>query len=238
VSESAKGRVAVVELRQYTLVSGRREEMISIFERELIEPQEDVGMRVIGHFRDEGDPDRFVWLRGFRDMPSRRAALEAFYNGDLWHERRDAVNATIVDSDDVLLLRPANSAPFEAGVGADDGESLFVATIWPFAEPISADTIRVFTDEITPLLRETGASPVTVLLTEPSENDFPRLPVREGENVVVSLARFDDAAAYEAHAAALERTLRWHGLVSAIAERLAGPVQTLRLKPAARSRLS
>ena len=238
MSEFAKARVAVVELRQYTLVPGRREEMISIFERELIEPQEDVGMRVIGHFRDQGDPDRFVWLRGFRDMPSRRAALEAFYNGDLWHERRDAVNATIVDSDDVLLLRPANGAPFEAGVRADDSESLFVATIWPFAEPISSDTIRVFTDEITPLLRETGASPVALLVTEPSENDFPRLPVREGENVVALLARFDDAAAYEAHAAALDRSLRWHGLVSAIGERLAGPVQTLRLVPAARSRLS
>lgn len=237
MSDSAKGRVAVVELRQYTLVPGRREEMISIFERDLLEPQEDVGMRVIGHFRDQGDPDRFVWLRGFRDMPSRRAALEAFYDGALWHEHRDAVNATIVDSDDVLLLRPANGAPFDAGVH-EDGGSLFVATIWPFAAPIPSETIRMFTDEITPLLRETGASPVTLLVTEPSENDFPRLPVREGENVVVSLARFDDAAAYEAHAAALDRTLRWHGLVSAISERLAGPPQTLRLAPAARSRLS
>ena len=238
MSDSAKGRVTVVELRQYTLVPGRRDEMISIFEGELIEPQEDVGMRVIGHFRDEGNPDRFVWLRGFRDMPSRRAALETFYNGDLWHERRDAVNATIVDSDDVLLLRPANGASFEAGAGADDGESLFVATIWPFAEPVPSDVIQVFTNEITPLLRETGASPVSLLVTESSENDFPRLPVREGENVVVWLARFDDAAAYEAHAAALDRSLRWHGLVSAIGERLAGPVQTLRLVPAARSRLS
>ena len=229
MSDSAKGRVAVVELRQYTLVPGRREEMISIFEGELIEPQEDVGMRVIGHFRDQGDPDRFVWLRGFRDMPSRRAALEAFYDGDLWHEHRDAVNATIVDSDDVLLLRPAAGSSFENGARGPGESGLVVATIWSFAEPVSGDTIRLFTDEITPLLRETGARQVALLVTEPSENDFPRLPVREGENVVVSLARFDDAAAYDAHAAAL---------ANALAEHLAGAPQTLRLEPAERSRLA
>ena len=32
-------------------------------------------MRVIGQFRDIGDPNRFVWLRGFPDMPSREKAL-------------------------------------------------------------------------------------------------------------------------------------------------------------------
>jgi NIPSNAP len=238
VAASSTNQVAVVELRQYRLVPGRRDEMIAIFERHLLEPQEDVGMRVLGHFRDQGDPERFVWLRGFRDMPSRRAALEAFYNGDLWHEHRDAVNATIVDSDDVLLLRPAAGSSFENGARGPGEPSLVTATIWSFIEPVSGDTIRLFADEIAPLLRETGATPVALLVTEPSENDFPRLPVREGENVVVSVARFDAAAAYDAHAAALDRTLRWHGLMSALEGRLVGKPQTLRLTPAARSRLS
>ncbi len=66
-------------------------------------------MDVIGLFRDLDDPDRFVWLRGFPDMAARLAALETFYNSDLWWSHRDAVNATLVDSDDVLLLRPRSS---------------------------------------------------------------------------------------------------------------------------------
>jgi hypothetical protein len=235
---AAPHEVAVLELRQYALKPGRREVLIDLFERHLIEPQEEVGMRVIGHFRDRGNPDRFVWLRGFRDMPSRTAAHEAFYDSDLWYGHRDAVNETLVDSDDVLLLRPASGSPFVNGSRSSDRPALFTATIWPFEGPIRSDTIDLFSHEIGPLLRETGATPIALLVTEPSENDFPRLPIRAGENVVVLLARFDDAAASEPRAPALERSPRWQELVGAMEDRLAGPPQTLRLAPAARSRLA
>src|SRR5690349_12870755 len=70
---------AIVELRRYRLRPGTRETLIDLFDREFVEPQEAAGMRIIGQFRDLDDPDCFVWLRGFRDMPSRAAALEAFY---------------------------------------------------------------------------------------------------------------------------------------------------------------
>ena len=228
--------LAVIELRQYTMKPGQRDIFVDVFERHLIEPQEDVGMTVIGHFRDQGDPNKFVWLRGFRDMSSRRAALESFYGSDLWYEHRDAVNETLVDSDDVLLLRPVTG--FGNGSALAGEEALFTATIWPFAEPVSADTIGAFTEEIAPLLAETGATPVALLVTEPSKNDFPRLPVREGENVVVALTRFDDAAAHEAHAAALERSPRWRELAGALEDRLSGTPRTLLLSPAARSHLA
>ncbi len=65
----------MLELRQYTLRPGRRDDLIELFERELVRPQEAVGMRVLGTFRDLDDSDRFVWLRGFADMTSRRSGL-------------------------------------------------------------------------------------------------------------------------------------------------------------------
>jgi hypothetical protein len=68
----------IVELRQYTLVPGGREELISLFEREFIETQEATGIIVIGQFRDLNNPDRFVWLRGFNDMKVRLPALVFF----------------------------------------------------------------------------------------------------------------------------------------------------------------
>ncbi len=55
--------------------------LIDLFDREFIESQEELGMRVLGQFRDLSRPDRFVWLRGFPDMSSRRDALAAFYGG-------------------------------------------------------------------------------------------------------------------------------------------------------------
>src|SRR5262249_30404874 len=83
-----------VELRQYTMVPGRLDEFLAIFERKLIGPQADWGAPVLGIFRDRNRPDFFVWLRGFADMAARLRALEGFYNSPLWKEHREAVNAT------------------------------------------------------------------------------------------------------------------------------------------------
>ncbi|WP_199486585.1 NIPSNAP family protein [Actinomadura logoneensis] len=76
----------MIELRRYTLRPGRRDELIELFDREFVEPQEEAGTVVFGQFRDMDDPDRFVWLRGFRDMAVRRDALTAFSGGPVWAE--------------------------------------------------------------------------------------------------------------------------------------------------------
>src|SRR5215475_7116365 len=99
----------IVELRQYTLHPGKRDTLIEIFDREFVESQEDVGMRVIGQFRDLDNPDRFVWLRSFSDMTTRAQALASFYGGPVWKTHGPAANATMIDSDNVLLLRPVGS---------------------------------------------------------------------------------------------------------------------------------
>lgn len=234
---------AVVELRQYTLEPGQRDVLIDLFERHFLAGQEAVGAHVLGHFSDLDDADRFVWLRGFRDMPGRRAALEAFYTGPVWKEHRDAANATMIDSDDVLLLRPAapelgfrNGARPAQHAGQPGG--LYAATIWSFAEPLPDETIGPLTSELAGALAETTATLVAVLVTEPSENDYPALPVREGENVLAWLVRFQDAAALEAHPAALGRSRRWRELAASVDGRLAGPPQSLRLAPAPGSLLA
>src|SRR5207253_4606951 len=66
----------IVELRQYTLHPGQRDVLIDLFDREFVESQEALEIKVIGQFRDLDNPNRFVWLRGFRDMPSRAQALK------------------------------------------------------------------------------------------------------------------------------------------------------------------
>ena len=101
----------VIELRQYTMHPGRRDELIELFEREFIETQAAVGMHVLGIFCDADRDDRFVWLRGFTHMAARRLGLQAFYGGPVWQAHRSAANATMVDSSDVLLLRPLNPLP-------------------------------------------------------------------------------------------------------------------------------
>ena len=99
----------IVELRQYTLHPGTRDELIDLFDREFVESQEALGMQVLGQFRDLRRPDRFVWLRAFPDMETRAAALASFYGGPVWAAHSDQANATMIDFDDVLLLRSLDS---------------------------------------------------------------------------------------------------------------------------------
>jgi hypothetical protein len=130
----------IVELRRYTLHPGQREVLIELFDRELVETQEAVGMKVIGQFRDLDDPDQFVWLRGFPDMESRARSLAAFYGGPVWKAHREAANATMIDSDNVLLLRPARDGTAFALNGERGSRGGFVlAVVMPLERASSFD---------------------------------------------------------------------------------------------------
>src|SRR3954451_8369173 len=107
-----QGSFPLVELRQYTLHEGQRDVLINLFEREFIESQEALGMKVLGTFTDLDRPDRFVWLRGFKDMDSRLAGETSFYGGPVWQAHRGEANATMIDSDNVLLLRAPTGPGF------------------------------------------------------------------------------------------------------------------------------
>jgi len=230
---------SIVELRQYTLYPGQRDTLITLFEREFIESQEACGLQLIGQFRDLDDPDRFVWLRGFADMPSRAEALAAFYGGPVWQANRDAANATMVDSDDVLLLRPLEGHGFTLPTAAPEPAGLVVATLCFFDAPVDERFVRFFDEAVAPRLAATGGASVARLVTEPSANNFPRLPVREGEPVFAWFARFADERAHREHLAALEADATWRREVEPeLLRRLKAPLRSLRLQPTARSRLA
>ncbi len=234
----------IVELRQYTLRPGKRDVLIELFDREFIELQEAEGMKILGQFRDLDRPDRFVWLRGFPDMASRARALGAFYGGPAWKTHRQEANATMVDSDDVLLLRPARptSALSLEGLhrpapgSSRRSEQLAIATLYFFDAPPTPDFVDFFEREVAPLLTAAGASILASFVTEESANTFPALPVREGEHVFVFFSAFDDVRAYERHLAELARSAQWReGAAKALSHRLLRPPEKLRLSPTGRS---
>ena len=158
----------IFELRQYTLHPGRRDELIELFDRELVEPQEACGMVVLGQFRDLDDPDRFVWIRAFHDMPSRLRALTAFYDGPTWAEYGMQAASTMIDSSDARLLEPLSldlDLPPRPPVHAPDPDTVLYA-----GDP------------------DPGA--FAVLATKDAPNDFPRLPIRT-DPVVIALSRHE-----------------------------------------------
>ncbi|MFD0415542.1 NIPSNAP family protein [Streptomyces sp. NPDC127108] len=232
----------MVELRQYTLRPSRRDELIELFDREFVETQEATGMVVLGQFRDLDDPDRFVWLRGFPDMTARHHALTAFYGGPVWAEHGPRANATMVDSDDVLLLRPV-SAEHGPGVspaerprdGAPAADRFVSATVWFFPQGRS-EGLALIRDGLLPVLRETGPAPLAVLTTETASNTFTRLPVRTGENVTVVLTAYPDEAAQRRHAAEVRaHPVARDEVLPGIERERSGAPRVLRLAPTGRS---
>lgn len=235
----------VLELRQYKIVAGKREAMIALFEREFVETQEAVGMRLLGQFRDLDDPDRFTWLRAFSGMAARAPALQAFYFGPVWQAHRDEANPLLDDNDNVLLLRPATpelalAAPEtpRAAVGAPAPPAgLVVATIFYLWKDPAEGFTRFFSGELAPAYAAAGLPVLGAYVPESEPNNFPRLPVRQGEKLLVWLTRVSSAAGHERATAKLRADPRW----SALERRLAGfeerAPQVLRLAPTPRSRL-
>jgi hypothetical protein len=236
----------IIELRQYSLLPNRFDPFAQLFEREFIEPQEAIGMKVIGTFHDLDNPNRFVWLRGYTGMDVRAQQLQQFYGGELWKAHRDEANANFTDTDNVLLLhaaRPTSGFSLthakRAPLGATRSPNgVLVATIYAFDQPIDDAFVAFFEKKVVPALRKADVRPLAYFRTEEAPNNFPRLPVREGEHVFVWFALFDDERAYRKSAAALDASANWRDWISVdLRHRLKSDPQTLRLAPTARSLL-
>src|SRR5258708_8774378 len=96
----------VVELRRYITKEGERDHFVRTFESYFPEAFQQLGAIAFGQFLERGNPASFFWLRGFKDIDARAIVNAAFYYGPLWKEHRTEMNDRLVDSDNVLLLRP------------------------------------------------------------------------------------------------------------------------------------
>ena len=233
----------VIELRQYTLHAGQRDGLIELFEREFVESQEAYPMRLIGLFRDLDRPERFVWLRGFADMSARAQALSGFYGSPVWKAHRDAANATMIDSDNVLLLRPLHAetgfpdAPLPPGNAAQRARGVVEARLLYAGSELAPAQIQAAVAALDARLHEAGGTRLAVLVSEDAANNFPRLPVREGEQVLAWFAALPDEAARARFREALAGSPAWIRAEATFTAGAPRAPEALRLVPTARSRL-
>jgi hypothetical protein len=179
-------------------------------------------------------------------MEARKRALSTFYGGPVWTEHRDAANATMIDSDDVLLLKPAwgnagfdlsgllRTAPAEAEKPSIENHlpglvEIQIHHLRPGAEGEFAERFRV---EAVRELATNSACLLGAFVSEHAENTFPRLPVRAGENVFVLVTSFEGERAHAGFQAMLTSPARQAPELNP-----AKPSQMLRLSPTSRSLL-
>lgn len=235
---------SIVEIRQYTLFPDQRDVLIDLFDRYFVDSLSADGMTVIGEFRVPDNPNRFFWIRGFPSMEARCVALRAFYtNGLVWKAHKNAANATMADSDNVLLMRPASRGsglpilPDPGAKATAESKGLLVATIYHPEIPITAEFVTLFDQQIEPMVTRAGARVIGSYVTEESPNDFPALPVRPVQSFAW-FARFDDQAAYERYKSELGKDPGWGAVDQRFAElKMYAPPEEWRLSPTMRSRL-
>src|SRR5262249_7330099 len=135
------------------------------------------------------------WIRGFEDMQTRLTFLRSFYEqGAVWKQFGPDANEMMLDSDNVYLLKPPGGESF----GADEfvqGKGIVVVESH-FAKPNRRDELADFLQaNHTSYLK---SKPI-LGISEMSENDFPRLPVIQDENLLVAITIFRDESDYQSH---------------------------------------
>lgn len=174
----------VFEFRRYTIKPGKREDFIAYFDAYFPEAFEQLGAIAIGQFAEKQNESHFTWLRGFRSTFERPIANSAFYFGPVWREHKAVLNDLMLDSDNVLLLRPLHA----------DRKALVLPSVDPVNEERGATGVAVV--QIFPIKKQSdeafitkvdaafsayhmpGVHEAVVLTTLDAPNNFPQLPVR------------------------------------------------------------
>lgn len=186
-------QIKVLELRNYLLKPGTVENFRHLFNNQFVEPMKELGGYTVGQFRLNGDQDRFVWMRGFPDMQSRFDFLNAFYlNSAVWKKYRNDANGMIVNSDNVYLLRPLeiNNVTVNDAERQFENKKAVVVVDFYVCNSTLDKTIALFKTDYIPFLKTSDVNDVTFWVSEMSENDFPRLPVFQDKNLLVSITVF------------------------------------------------
>ena len=155
----------------------------------------------VATFRDLDDPDRFVWMRGFPDLSARADALAAFYGGPAWKDAtatrptpRWSTPTTCCCCARSVATRGLQAAlqPRQPVDAAASAGGVFTITVCPLRAPATDALVHAFDRCIHPWWVGVGGDLLACWVTEPAANNFPRLPVREGEPVIAWITRFDD----------------------------------------------
>ena len=235
----------VFEIRNYLLQPHMREHFIDYFEANFITTQTAVNMYVLGQFRLLGEPDHYVWIRGFDNMQSRTDSLMGFYEGPVWKKHRTTTNGMIIDSDNVHLLRPLDAnldltcgqtAKTVAAALADSSISphngLIVIDIYQAALGKRDALIEAFQTKIAPIYQTENVQLRGLFVAEMSENTYPRLPAFQNADEFVVITAYPDEEQGQSTYARLAPTIS-----QSLGSFLSAPPESLLLTPTLRSPL-
>ncbi|WP_426169916.1 NIPSNAP family protein [Pseudoduganella sp. R-34] len=181
----------VIEFRRYTTVEGAQAAFSRYFETLFPEAFQQLGALALGQFTERGNPNSFLWMRGFTSWEQRAAVNAAFYYGPVWKEHKATLNGLMTDSDNVLLLRPLRPGsgvpvmPAVDPVLETEGAQGEAVAVLCTVKPGQLERFAALAAPAFAAWRDAGWRDAGTLVTLDMPNNFPQLPVRgDGPHLV------------------------------------------------------
>jgi hypothetical protein len=182
--------IQVLEIRNYLLKPNLTDKFRAYFHSKFVAPMNELGGYTLGEFKINSVNDRFVWFRGFTDMKTRIKFLDDFYiNSTTWKEYGQGANEMIINSDNVYLLRPLKKENYSGLLKTD---KTFTVVDFYICNNALEKVINLFETTYIPFLKNLKIDDITLWVSEMTENDFPRLPVFQDKNLLVSITNYKD----------------------------------------------
>jgi hypothetical protein len=182
--------IQVLEIRNYLLKPNLTDKFGDYFHSKFVSPMNELGGYTLGEFKIDNVNDRFVWFRGFADMKTRFQFLNDFYlNSTTWKEHGKGANEMMINSDNVYLLRPLKTTINSRLLKTD---KTFTVVDFYICNSTLEKVIDLFETTYIPYLKKSEIEDITLWVSEMTENDFPRLPVFQDKNLLVSITHYKD----------------------------------------------
>jgi hypothetical protein len=189
-------RIRVLEIRNYLIKPNTADMFSHYFNTHFVAPMNKLGGYTLGQFKISGVNDRFVWFRGFTDMKTRLKFLNDFYiNSPTWKEFGKGANEMMINSDNVYLLRPLYKT---INTGSLKTNKAITVIDFYVCNSTLDNVINLFNTLYIPFLKTLGIDDNTIWVSEMAENDFPRLPVFQDKNLLVSITNYKNKKEYQA----------------------------------------
>jgi hypothetical protein len=190
LSRQNSENIQVLEIRNYLLKPNLTNKFSDYFHSKFVAPMNELGGYTLGEFKIDSVNDRFVWFRGFADMKTRLKFLNDFYsNSATWKEYGKGANEMMINSDNVYLLRPLKKEVNSILLKTD---KTFTVVDFYICNGTLGKVIDLFDTTYIPFLKNLKIEDITLWVSEMTENDFPRLPVFQDKNLLVSIVHYKD----------------------------------------------
>lgn len=202
-SLKAQRFINVIEIRDYLLKPGERDEFVRFFNQAIVKQQDSMGGYVLAQFSLRDSADNFVWIRGFSNMQSRSRFHKDFYYSSYWKSIRTKTNSMLLDSYNVNLLKPirisGTTIDSLSSVSPDvfDFEGGICVADYFIASADRKQLIDVMARLYIPLMTQVAAQPISFWICEPSYNDYLPQHVYQEEKLLVILASYSDYPDYQ-----------------------------------------